>query len=170
MANVEAGTVTVNVEPVFDDLKEAMNRAFVIPEPTQPERAASELRLEAAKLAVRAHESLHLDGPVIETAQVVAGFVIDGTVASSVGAEPASVAEHDEYVVEVPGRGYVGSTYLSGLVDENQVVPFLSKGDADGEAERVAGRYRAVGCPEVAETVRVASRKVTISRGAWSAE
>lgn len=169
MANVEAGTVKVKVEPVFEDMKEAFNRTFMIPEPKALERPDSELRLEAVKLAVRAHESLCLDGPIVETARAVAGYVIDGVVpASAAVAAPASVNEHDEYAVEVPGRGYL-DLYSSKLREAHEVNGSPSESWALDEAERVRNRYRVMGCPDVAETVRVVSRKVTTSRGHWAA-
>lgn len=178
MANAEAGTVTVKVDADLGEFEKKINRTFVFPEPKALERPASELRLEAVKLAVRAHEALCLDGRVVDTAQAVADFVIDGTVYDEAGAATgetfkrvaSAVAfdEFDEYVVEVPGRGYSGP-YSNGLSEGHAVQPFLRKGDAEHDAESVRGRYVNMGLPEVAETVRVVSRKVTVARGDWNA-
>ncbi|AXQ53022.1 hypothetical protein SEA_RANDO14_1 [Mycobacterium phage Rando14] len=82
MAQAETGTVTVKVEPDLDHFKDAFQRTlYTIPEPTVLERPASELRLEAVKLAVRVHETMDVNESIIGTAKGIADFIIAGKTA-----------------------------------------------------------------------------------------
>lgn len=74
-----------------------------------------------------------------------------------------------EYAVEVPDRGwYIGgmppTTVLLSESPEHGV-PNLAQ--ANDLAYSVRNRYHALGCPEIAETVRVVSRTVVVTRGDW---
>jgi hypothetical protein len=71
-----------------------------------------------------------------------------------------------EYAVEVPGRGFSrGSFVMEYLGDEPTYGVDLD--DAKKRRESLAKHYDALGCPEVAVTVRVVQRTVEVTRGDW---
>ncbi|AIM50335.1 hypothetical protein PBI_OMNICRON_1 [Mycobacterium phage Omnicron] len=54
---------------------------YTIPEPKMLERPASELRLEALRLAVHVHENMGADLSITSMAKVFANFVLNGKTA-----------------------------------------------------------------------------------------
>lgn len=72
-----------------------------------------------------------------------------------------------EYAVEVPGRGYADSHPYSVCLTKEPKAYSPVRDDAISALERTKERYIAMGCPEIAETVRLVSRTVTVTRGEW---
>lgn len=81
--------------------------------------------------------------------------------------EPMKIDEGVEYAVEVPGRGYID--WAGNLVEQDVMHCLPNINDAVRMMDDVKGRYRNMGCPEVAQTVRVVQRTVTVTRGDWAA-
>lgn len=72
-----------------------------------------------------------------------------------------------EYAVEVPGRGYIGWVGI--------LKPDIETGLSElAEAEKILKswqqEYISMGCPEIAETLRLVSRVVTVTRSNWAVE
>jgi hypothetical protein len=76
------------------------------------------------------------------------------------------INSENEYAVEVVGRGYVFISFPS-LVVSDKAAYQTDVADVHHTAELVRKAYISMGCPEVAETVRVVSRTVTVTRGEW---
>lgn len=74
-----------------------------------------------------------------------------------------------EWGVEVPGRGYV-ITVLPSIIVELGDDPYTgtaSREDAEAGLRRAKHAYTTMGCSEIADTVRLISRTVTVVRGDW---
>lgn len=72
-----------------------------------------------------------------------------------------------QYAIEYPGKGILSmsrgpsSIYLIGEAEEKSGM--LSREDAEQTLKTLKGRYENMGVPEVAETLRIVSRTVTIT-------
>lgn len=76
----------------------------------------------------------------------------------------SQVNESIEYGIEVPGRGFIG--YLGTLK------PVLEMGvedrrDALKMLSSAMSQYVNMGCPEIAKTLRIVTRTVTVTRSDW---
>lgn len=72
-----------------------------------------------------------------------------------------------EYAVEVPGRGYVG---WMGTVQTKELEMGVNRDDAEQLLKATQGKYISMGCLEIAKTLHIVSRTVTVTRSAWVAE
>lgn len=70
-----------------------------------------------------------------------------------------------EYAVEVPGRGFI--SYLGNVSIDTPVDTFNTAEAASGALRNAAGLYRNLGAPEIADTLRVVERTVTVTYGEW---
>lgn len=70
----------------------------------------------------------------------------------------------EEFAVEVPGRGYLGILDMlsddpdTGVTNPDDAVKMLKSG---------MRKYESMGCPEIAATLRVVKRTITLTRGDW---
>jgi hypothetical protein len=72
-----------------------------------------------------------------------------------------------EYAIEVPGRGYIG---FHGILRQGTDLLSFNEFDSAVRAlESGRGKYISMGCPEVAETLRIVTRTVTITCSDWEA-
>jgi hypothetical protein len=79
-----------------------------------------------------------------------------------------SLDANNEYAIHVPGRGYVmsvGPTIIT-LVDDLIIFPDLD--DAIATMKRAKMQYVTMRCPEIAESIRILTRTVTVTRGDWT--
>lgn len=72
-----------------------------------------------------------------------------------------------EYAVEVPGRGYVG---WMGTLQPKGMEDGVPLADAEHLLKATQDKYISMGCPEIAETLRLVSRTVTVTRSNWAVE
>lgn len=72
----------------------------------------------------------------------------------------------NEYAVEVPGRGYVAETMPYFKISKEPVCMPLGT-DVGQALEHVKERFIAMGCADIAETVRAIYRTVTVTLGEW---
>lgn len=75
-----------------------------------------------------------------------------------------------EYAIEIPNRGYVADIF-----PQMKVVPEIVFGcrtieEADDILRRAYQGYIQMGCPEIAETLVIVSRAVTVRRSDWARE
>ena len=81
---------------------------------------------------------------------------------------------YQEYVVEIPDRGYVNTWTAFGdcLTKEAPSADtwpgHLSHARAADALESIKQAYERMGCPEVAATARIVERTVTVERTYWS--
>lgn len=74
-----------------------------------------------------------------------------------------------EYSVEVVGRGYVtGVVPWSISLTDDPYTGTIDLADAEALVKRTKGQYISMGCPEIADTVRLISRTVTVTRSDWT--
>lgn len=73
-----------------------------------------------------------------------------------------------EYGVEVVGRGYVtGMLPFTVTLTDDPYTGTIDLADAEALVKRTKGQYTSMGCPEIADTVRLISRTVTVTRSDW---
>jgi len=70
-----------------------------------------------------------------------------------------------EYAIEVPGRGYMG--FAMGSVDAEPGQCMGTLQDAEESLKHAQRRFVSLGCADIAESLRIASRTVTVTRGDW---
>ena len=71
-----------------------------------------------------------------------------------------------EYAIEVPGRGFAVRQPWGVVVSDE--APYSSDlMHTMNELNSIKVTYEKAGCPEIAETVRLVSRTVTVTRSAW---
>lgn len=81
-----------------------------------------------------------------------------------------------EYVVEVPGKGYIncwtafGDSVTDTPPSSGTWGADLSYKRALEAYDRARGQYEQMGCADVAETIRIVSRIVTVERTDWCAK
>lgn len=74
-----------------------------------------------------------------------------------------------EYGVEVADRGYVDTFCGTVVVSENELTTTFvaTLEEATSLAKRVVSAYTQMGCPEIAETIHIVERDVTVTRSDW---
>jgi hypothetical protein len=72
----------------------------------------------------------------------------------------------NEYAIEVPGRGYVVDT-IPQLTLSQEPVCMPVRTDVSQALGNIKSRYIAMGCADIAETIRIITRTVTVTRGEW---
>lgn len=74
-----------------------------------------------------------------------------------------------EYHVEIPGKGFYNDYfgYNGGLI-QNPIDGTTDREDAEKLLANGRGVYERMGCPEVAETLRIVSRTVTLIKTDWA--
>jgi len=72
----------------------------------------------------------------------------------------------NEYAVEVPGRGYIGwaGSLLKDLPESG--LPTLE--DAEKTMKQGKAKYESMGCPDIAKTLRIVERTITVTRSDWT--
>jgi len=71
-----------------------------------------------------------------------------------------------EYAIEVPGRGYCG--YTSDTVTTADDCGHMAKiVSAEERLKTLRATYINMGCPEIAATLRIVARTVTVTRSDW---
>lgn len=80
-----------------------------------------------------------------------------------------TVETDTEYGVEVVGRGYVtGMLPFTITLTNDPYTGTIDRAGAEALVKRTKGQYTSMGCPEIADTVRLVSRTVTVTRGDWT--
>src|SRR6478736_6810910 len=77
-----------------------------------------------------------------------------------------SVEETREYAVEVPGRGYMAwSGHVHATMEDDDYVKTM--GDAEKRLEEGRNKFTSMGCPDIASTLRIVHRIMTVVRSDW---
>lgn len=78
--------------------------------------------------------------------------------------------QHSEFTIHVDGIGYVSGGDCPPFictVGSGEAVVFDDDEQAYRRAQAIAGDYRRLGLPDLAERVRVQARTVTVTREEW---
>lgn len=74
---------------------------------------------------------------------------------------------HEEFAIEAPGRGYIDAYTGQISKDPSRMSAFDEIKNAQDSLDSTKRRYTSMGCPEIADTLRVVRCITTVSRSAW---